>query len=40
MLTCPDRARARLIGYSEWIPYEVQMALIGNVASRGYQVTS
>ena len=40
MLQCPDQVRARLIGYSEWMPYEVQMALIGNVASRGYSVTS
>lgn len=40
MLQCPDQVRARLIGYSEWMPYEVQMALIGNVAARGFEVTS
>ena len=40
MLQCPDQVRARLIGFSEWMPYEVQMALIGNVAARGFEVTS
>lgn len=38
MLQCSDKVRARLIGYSEWMPYELQMALIGSVASRGYSV--
>lgn len=40
MLRCSDQSRSRLIGFVEWTPYEVQMALIGNVASRGYSVTS
>lgn len=39
MLQCSDRNRSRLIGFMEWMPFEVNMALIGNVASRGYSVT-
>lgn len=39
MLRCSDRVRARLIGFVEWTPYDVQMALIAHVASRGYSVT-
>lgn len=39
MLQCSDQGRSRLIGFMEWMPYEVNMALIGNVASRGYSVT-
>lgn len=38
MLQCPDRVRARLLGFMEWMPFDVQMALIGNVAERGYSV--
>ena len=40
MLRCGDRVRARVIGFSEWMPYEVQMGLFANVASRGYSVQS
>nr|CRY94806.1 hypothetical protein [uncultured prokaryote] len=39
MLTCNDPVRARLIGFMEWSPYEVQMALLANVAARGYSIT-
>lgn len=39
MLRCSDQSRSRLIGFMEWMPYEVNMALIGNVATRGYSVT-
>jgi len=39
MLTCNDPVRARLIGFMEWSPYEVQMALLANVATRGYSIT-
>lgn len=38
MLRCSDQTRSRLIGFMEWIPFEVNMALIGNVAGRGYSV--
>lgn len=38
MLRCSDQARSRIIGFMEWMPFEVNMALIGNVASRGYAV--
>lgn len=38
MLQCNDTGRSRLIGFAEWIPFEVQMALIGNVATRGFCV--
>lgn len=38
MLNCPDVKRSRLIGFMDWMPFDVQMALIGNVASRGYTV--
>lgn len=38
MLQCSDQSRSRIIGFMEWIPFEVNMALIGNVASRGYAV--
>ena len=40
MLRCSDRSRSRLIGFMEWMPFEVQMALIGQVAARGYSVTT
>lgn len=39
MLTCSDTSRSRVIGFMEWIPYDVQMALISNIAFRGYSVT-
>lgn len=39
MLQCPDQVRARLIGYSV-DALRGQMALIGNVAARGFEVTS
>ena len=38
MLQCSDTGRSRLIGFAEWIPFEVQMGLIGNVATRGFRV--
>lgn len=38
MLKCSEPARARVLGYMEWIPFEVQMAMLGNLGSRGYQV--
>lgn len=38
MLTCSDPVRARMLGFTEWMPYEVQMALLANVAGRGYSV--
>lgn len=38
MLRCDDPVRARLIGFMEWMPYEVSMALVANVAGRGYDV--
>lgn len=38
MLKCTDPARSRVIGFMEWIPFEVQMAMLGNLGERGYQV--
>lgn len=38
MLSCPDRSRARVIGVMEWIPYEVQMGFLANLAGRGFSV--
>lgn len=38
MLKCSDQGRSRLIGFMEWMPHEVQMALLANVAGRGYSV--
>lgn len=40
MLRCTDRRRSRMIGFMEWMPYETSMALIANIAGRGYSVTS
>jgi hypothetical protein len=39
MLRCSDQGRSRVIGVMEWMPYEVQMAMLGNLGSRGYSVT-
>lgn len=38
MLACSDRSRSRLIGFMEWMPFDVQMALLANVGERGYSV--
>lgn len=38
MLKCSEPARARVIGFMEWVPFEVQMAMLGNLGERGYQV--
>ena len=38
MLRCNDPVRARLIGFMEWVPFEITMALLTNVAGRGYDV--
>ncbi|MGN5666413.1 replication protein, partial [Xanthomonas citri pv. mangiferaeindicae] len=38
MLVCNDPVRARLIGYMEWMPYEIQSALLANLAMRGYGI--
>ena len=40
MLQVADPVRARLIGFMEWIPYEIQGALLANLAMRGYQIHS
>lgn len=39
MLKCSDQGRSRVIGYSEWIPFEVQMGMIAGLRVRGYNVT-
>lgn len=39
MLACADQKRSRVIGFMEWMPFEVQMALLSSVAARGYSVT-
>lgn len=38
MLKCSDQGRSRVIGFMEWIPFEVQMAMLANLGERGYQV--
>lgn len=38
MLQCADQSRSRIIGFSEWMPYEVQMGLISSLSERGYSV--
>nr|AAC45798.1 unknown [Xylella fastidiosa] len=38
MLTCSDTSRSRVIGFMEWVPYEVQMAFCANLRTRGYSV--
>lgn len=38
MLACPDRARSSVRGFSEWMPQHVTLALLANVASRGYGI--
>lgn len=40
MLACPDRALSTVRGVSEWIPEAVSMAMVANIASRGFSVTS
>lgn len=39
MLTCNDRPLSTVRGVSEWIPEGVTLAMLANVASRGYAVT-
>nr|AAZ13610.1 hypothetical protein [Xylella fastidiosa] len=31
-------SRSRVIGFMEWVPYEVQMAFCANLRTRGYSV--
>lgn len=38
MLKFSDLSLSRVFGGAEWIPFEVQMAMFGNLAARGYQV--
>lgn len=38
MLKCSEPARARVIGFMEWVPFEIQTAMLGNLGDRGYQV--
>ena len=38
MLRCEDRALSRVRGISEWIPETVSMAMLANLASRGFDV--
>lgn len=38
MLRCPDQARSRVIGFMEWVPFHVQMAMLGNLGERGYEI--
>lgn len=38
MLKCNDQSRSRVIGYSEWIPFEVQMGMIAALRVRGFSV--
>lgn len=38
MLKCSDPVRARMLGFMEWIPFDVQIAMLVNVAARGYSV--
>ncbi|PWF12204.1 replication protein, partial (plasmid) [Xanthomonas citri pv. citri] len=40
MLQVSDPVRARLIGFMEWMPFEVQIALLANLATRGYEIQS
>ncbi|CEH38307.1 Putative replication protein XF_b0001 (fragment) [Xanthomonas citri pv. citri] len=40
MLQVPDPVRARLVGFMEWMPYEVQSALLANLATRGFHIHS
>lgn len=40
MLFCGDRYRSPVIGFMEWIPYEVHMAFLANLAGRGFFVSS
>lgn len=39
MLQAPDRKIAEVRGASEWIPQDVQIALLGLLADQGYEVT-
>ena len=39
MLRCSDQSRSRLIGFMEWVPFEMQMGMLANLAARGYSVT-
>jgi len=40
MLRCHVLENSRIRGLSEWIPQDVQYAMLGNLAQRGYSVTA
>lgn len=40
MLTCSEQALSRVRGVSEWIPQDVTLAMLANLAGRGYSVIS
>lgn len=40
MLACNDRSQSSVRGVSEWVPEAVTMAMVGNLAERGYSIHS
>ncbi len=40
MLKCPEPPLSRIRGVSEWIPIDLSMAMLANLAARGYSVRS
>ena len=39
MLSCPDQPLSRVRGVSEWMEQDVTLAMLANLATRGYSIT-